>query len=170
MAGTGIFEGCIMNFPNDLFIMSGGQTGVDRGALDAALEFGAPCGGWCPKGRRAEDGVIPLHYPLRETVSSGYDERTKWNVIKSDGTLVIFSGRLTIGTALTITICNFYKKPIFMVDVSGVDLGAVADDIVGFIKVNNIEKLNVAGTRHSKSPGIYSDAKLLVLDVLKKLK
>lgn len=74
---------------SELKIVSGGQTGVDRAALDVALELGLPCGGWCPKGRKAEDGVIHSRYPLKETPSEEYNERTTWNVRDSDGTLIV---------------------------------------------------------------------------------
>jgi predicted Rossmann fold nucleotide-binding protein DprA/Smf involved in DNA uptake len=82
-------------------VVSGGQTGVDRAALDAALEAGIPCGGWCPKGRIAEDGRLPSRYPLRETPSDSYAQRTEWNVRDSDGTLILTRGALDGGTALT---------------------------------------------------------------------
>jgi hypothetical protein len=65
--------------PHSLIIISGGQTGVDRGALDAGLELGAPCGGWCPDGRKAEDGPIPDRYPLDELKGAGYPEPTRCN-------------------------------------------------------------------------------------------
>src|SRR5438552_18876277 len=96
--------GDLQLFPVDapLVIHSGGQTGVDRAALDVALELGLPCGGWCPKGRRAEDGPIPARYPLIETSSPFYPQRTKRNVLDSDGTLILTFGCPTGGTALTI--------------------------------------------------------------------
>src|SRR5438105_15558458 len=82
-------------------IVSGGQTGVDRAALDVALELGMPCGGWCPRGRRAEDGPITDRYPLSETPWSGYPQRTGWNVRDADGTLILTMGQADRGTALT---------------------------------------------------------------------
>src|SRR6516162_1127534 len=92
-------------------VVSGGQTGVDRAALDIALELGIPCGGWCPKGRLAEDGTIPNHYPLKETPLPLYPQRTEWNVRNSDGTLVLTTGQTKGGTALTIAIARRQKKP-----------------------------------------------------------
>src|SRR5437870_6380616 len=91
-------------------IISGGQTGVDRAALDVALELGLPCGGWCPKGRRAEDGPIPARYPLAETPWSGYPQRTLWNVRDSDGTLILVDGEPDRGTQLTIELAKRKKK------------------------------------------------------------
>lgn len=75
-----------------LRVISGGQTGVDRAALDVALELGLPCGGWCPAGRRAEDGPIPARYPLTETAGADYVERTRRNVVEADATLVLCHG------------------------------------------------------------------------------
>src|SRR6516162_4541079 len=87
-------------------VVSGGQTGVDRGALDAALGLGVPCGGWCPDGRRAEDGVIPARYPVTELRGAGYEERTHKNVEDSDGTLIITFGQVSGGTARTLEVCR----------------------------------------------------------------
>lgn len=90
-------------------IISGGQTGVDRAALDAALQLGIPCGGWCPKGRKAKDGPIPDRYPLKETESGSYPVRTEMNVRDSDGTLILTWGRPTGGTALTVRLARRHK-------------------------------------------------------------
>jgi Circularly permutated YpsA SLOG family len=97
-------------------IVSGGQTGVDRAALDVALELGLECGGWCPRGRRAEDGEIPARYPLRETRSAGYPVRTERNVRDSDATLVLHEGRLGRGTALTAGCARRLGRPLLEVD------------------------------------------------------
>jgi hypothetical protein len=99
-----------------LKIISGGQTGVDRGALDAALAFEVECGGWCPAGRLAEDGAIPEHYPVVELANAGYAERTARNVADSDGTLVISKGELFGGTHETIDGCVEMGKPYLVID------------------------------------------------------
>jgi hypothetical protein len=91
---------------------------VDRASLDAALEFGIPCGGWCPKGRKAEDGPIPPRYPLSETPSADYGQRTEWNVRDSDGTLILNSGELAGGTAQTVEIARRLRKPFLVVDLA----------------------------------------------------
>src|SRR6516162_5915243 len=92
-------------------VVSGGQTGVDRAALDIALELGVPCGGWCPKGRLAEDGVIPDRCPLTETPTKRYPQRTEWNVRDSDATLILAAGKPTVGTKLTVEVCRRLGKP-----------------------------------------------------------
>lgn len=131
-----------------LTIYSGGQAGVDRGALDAALQTGNPCAGWCPKGRRAEDGAIPPRYPLRQ-VDGGYQERTRKNVEDSDGTLILHRGPLQQGTLLTLQICRELGKPVCLVDA---DTSRAADAAIvarEFIEHHGIERLNVAGPRRS---------------------
>jgi hypothetical protein len=133
-------------------IISGGQTGVDRAALDVALEMAIPCGGWCPKGRRAEDGVIDARYPLEETSSPHYRLRTERNVRESDGTLIVARGRAKGGTALTIRLAEKYKKPLFVVDLAS---GCRPDAAKEWIQKNNIKTLNIAGPRESESPSIY---------------
>jgi len=129
-------------------IYSGGQAGVDRGALDAALQTGNPCAGWCPKGRRAEDGPIPSRYPLRQ-VDGGYEERTRRNIEASDGTLILHRGPLSQGTLLTLQICRELDKPVCLVDAdtSSADDAAIAAQ--RFIEQHGIERLNVAGPRRS---------------------
>src|SRR5437773_12578103 len=100
-------------------VISGGQTGVDRAALDAAQELGLDCGGWCPRGRRAEDGRIPDRYPLRETASSDYPPRTAANVRDADATLVLTLGRgNSRGTALTRRLVEEQRKPVLEVDLA----------------------------------------------------
>ncbi|MEM8679348.1 MAG: putative molybdenum carrier protein, partial [Planctomycetota bacterium] len=92
-------------------VVSGGQTGVDRGALDAAIYLGLPHGGWCPRGRLAEDGVIPARYELQETTAPQYAVRTEKNVIDSDATLILHSGPLSGGTKYTRAMAEKHQRP-----------------------------------------------------------
>ncbi len=136
-------------------VVSGGQTGVDRAALDAALQLGLPCGGWCPRGRRAEDGPIAPCYPLRETPSEDYAQRTEWNVRDSDATLVLTGGRPAGGTALTIWMARRLGKPVLVLDlVARPDPHAVRSWAEGA----GVATLNVAGPRESQQPGIHAQA------------
>jgi len=136
-------------------IISGGQTGVDRAALDVAFELDIPCGGWCPRGRKAEDGPIHTRYPLQETVSVRYPIRTEKNVRESDGTLILTWRKPSGGTALTIKFAQKHKKPFCIIDLSMVgDLKTVKE----WAKVNRIGILNVAGPPESNKPGIYDQA------------
>jgi hypothetical protein len=144
-------------------IRSGGQTGVDRAALDVALELGIPCGGWCPKGRRAEDGPIPERYPLRETPWSGYPQRTEWNVRDSVGTLILTVGPADRGTALTARIAERLGKPYLKLDLLAAPSAAAVREWAG---AHNVQVLNVAGPRESSSPGIGERARLFLREVL----
>lgn len=144
-------------------IISGGQSGVDRAALDVALALGIPCGGWCPKGRLAEDGPIALRYPLKETPGAEYSERTRRNVQDSDGTLVLTLGAPADGTALTIELAEAAGKPWFVVDF---EKGRETGPVVQWIVREEITVLNVAGPRESKSPGIYDLASSFLAKVL----
>jgi hypothetical protein len=141
-----------VNFPAR--IVSGGQSGVDRAALDVALELGIPCGGWCPKGRTAEDGTLQARYPLRETTLNRYEQRTEWNVRDSDGTLIIARGALTGGTAYTARMAAKLGKPVVVVEPDADQVQAVRD----WLEDNRIAVLNVAGPRESGAPGIHSAA------------
>jgi Circularly permutated YpsA SLOG family len=138
-------------------IISGGQSGVDRAALDVALALGIPCGGFCPRGRRAEDGTIPDVYPLTETASAEYPERTERNVSSSDATLILRRGDPDRGTALTARMANRHRKPLYMVD-----LAQPADEepqrVKAWLRQQKIEALNVAGPRASSQEGIYEAA------------
>ncbi len=150
-------------------IISGGQTGVDRAALDVASELGALCGGWCPRGRRAEDGTIPEHYPLRETPSSDYVERTEWNVRDADATLVLTHGAPTGGTALTVELARQYDKPCRIVDL-GERSAAEPEETRRWLGHIHPRTLNVAGPRERGHPGIYQKAREFLLALLSESK
>jgi hypothetical protein len=144
-------------------VVSGGQTGVDRAGLDAALALGIPCGGWCPRGRRAEDGRIDVRYPLQETPSRDYAERTEWNVRDSDGTLILARGAPQGGTALTLEIARRLGRPALVIDLAAArEPGAVRD----WLAREGIRILNVAGPRESAAPGIHAEALRLLQFVL----
>ena len=132
-------------------IVSGGQSGVDRAALDVALALGLACGGWCPRGRRAEDGPIDEHYPLAETPLAAYGQRTAWNVRDSDATLVLLRHRPTGGTRLTIAQAARAGRPWRMVRLTG---DARPEATVRWLRHPAIRRLNVAGPRESEAPGI----------------
>lgn len=137
-------------------IISGGQTGVDRAALDAARACGLPCGGWCPRGRRAEDGSIPADYPLCETPSVEYAVRTEWNVRDSDATLILTAGPLSGGTALTRAVADRLGKPCLIVDL---DDPPPVRTIAERLRTPTIPVLNIAGPRESTVPGVYARAR-----------
>lgn len=136
-------------------LVCGGQTGVDRAVLDVALARGLACGGWCPKGRRAEDGALPVRYPLQETPHKEYAQRTEWNVRDSDGTLILNQGPLEGGTALTEEIARRLGKPCLIVDLEyGVGPAAARQ----WVEAHQLDVVNLAGPRESKRPGIYQTA------------
>jgi hypothetical protein len=139
-----------------LKIISGGQTGVDRAALDVALELGIEHAGYCPRGRRAEDGPIDARYALVETDSPQYHVRTERNVVESDGTLILCRGTPTGGTRLTLSLARRIGRPHRLIDL---DVPADAAEIAAWLAEAGIERLNVAGPRESQSHGIYAAAR-----------
>ena len=147
-----------------LKIISGGQTGVDRAALDVALKLGIQCGGFCPKGRKSEDGAIPEKYPLTETQSDNYPERTELNVKTGDATLILIAGNPDRGTQLTIDLCKRHNKPCLVMDLNDEKERV---DIKLWIDKNKIGNMNVAGNRESISPGIQEKAYQFLLKTLK---
>lgn len=136
-------------------IVSGGQTGVDRGALDAAIALGISHGGWCPRGRLAEDGRIPDRYELLQTDSAEHAVRTEQNVIDSHATLILYRGRLSGGTELTLRLAERHRRPHMVVDL---DAPPPAEEVRRWLQSGRIEVLNVAGPRQSQSPGIAARA------------
>lgn len=145
-------------------VISGGQTGVDRAALDAAMSAGLAVGGWCPAGRRAEDGRIPDSYRLDETPSAEYAERTEWNVRDSDATLILYRGQITGGTRLTQGLARRHGRPLLLREISApVDPQSVAH----WLHANRIKVLNCAGPRESGAPGIESQARALLAEVFR---
>ena len=144
-------------------IISGGQTGVDRAALDAAIELGIACGGWCPKGRPSEQGPIPDHYPLTETPSADPAQRTEWNVRDADATLIIARGKLTGGAALTRRLARSTERPCLVIDDAG-ETSAAA--VRAWLNEHAVRTLNVAGPRASTDPQIYELARQLLRSAL----
>lgn len=141
-------------------IISGGQTGVDRAALDVALAFGVPCGGWCPRGRLAEDGVIDARYPLRETPSRNYTQRTEWNVRDADGALLLPCGAPTGGTLFTRECAERLQKPYYVMELTSLENVA---ECVAWIAQYHIRVLNIAGPRESAQPGVvYESARRMI--------
>jgi hypothetical protein len=150
-SAIGSFNPVETNLPDGFKIISGGQTGVDRAALDAAIQLGIPHGGWCPKGRKAEDGRIDHRYNLQETLEADYRKRTEKNIIESDGTLVLPGEAMSKGTALTINLARKHSKPTAVIP-----LISEQDDksLMAWVKSTGIKILNVAGPRESIYPGI----------------
>jgi len=138
-------------------IVSGGQSGVDRAALDLAIELRIPHGGWCPKGRLAEDGRIAEIYSLEETPLEDVDQRTEWNVRDSDATLILTWGVPAGGTKWTIECAENQKKPFLIFDIESPVGKDEAEKFHRWLENNSVRTLNVAGPRESLRPGvIYS--------------
>lgn len=146
-------------------VVSGGQTGVDRAGLDAAIKAGIPIGGYCANGRTAEDGIIPDQYPMIELESPESFYRTERNVIESDGTLIINIGELTQGTMLTYDFTLQYGKPSLIVQLDAEEL-IKPEHIVRWIKGQYINTLNIAGPRESKIQGGIYDRALRYLNLV----
>ncbi|MGP0591782.1 putative molybdenum carrier protein [Nitrospira sp. T9] len=147
-------------------IVSGGQTGADRAALDFALKFGIECGGWVPKGRMGEDGVIPAHYPnLVETDSDDPNIRTELNVRDSDATILITRGAPTGGSAFTVEVAMRLGKAVFHVDLNRESMDQVVPEVCRWLQNLHPAILNVAGPRASEDHDIYDLAKVLLESV-----
>ena len=147
-------------------IISGGQTGADQGALDASIKYSLPHGGWVPKGRLTENGPLPDEYKLKEIPTKNYPDRTEKNVLASDGTVVITHGKLTGGSALTKKLAEKHKRPSLHINLNETPAFLAASEINAWINENNIEILNVAGSRASKDPKIYEDTTYIIQGVI----
>lgn len=143
-------------------IISGGQTGADQAALDAAIELGIPHGGWIPKGRLTEDGPLPDKYTLTEMPTKDYLKRTKKNVLDSDGTVIFSHGDLTGGSKRTADFATELCKPFLHVDLNKTLPSQSAEVIAAWIKGHDITVLNVAGSRASKDPQIYDRVRIVM--------
>lgn len=143
-------------------IVSGGQTGVDRAALDVAIAMGIGHGGWCPAGRLSEDGTVPSRYELQETDSRSYPARTKQNVIDSDATLILYEGKLKGGTLLTQSFCQRLGKPYLAIQMDGEEAELARE----WLRKFRPQTLNVAGPRESTSVGIFHRSMAYLLQIL----
>jgi hypothetical protein len=148
-------------------IISGGQTGADQAALDVAIKLNIPHGGWIPKGRKTEDGILPEKYHLQEMPTSSYPKRTEKNILDSDGTLIFSRGKLTGGSALTRKLAKQHNLPWLQIDLDKAGVIETVLQITVWIEKNNIQILNVAGPRESKGPGIHDDVVNILEAVLK---
>lgn len=153
-------------------VVSGGQTGVDRAALDAAIAHGLPYGGWCPRGGWAEDleeppGLLARYPALRATPAAEPEQRTRWNVRDSDATLILLPGgrpRAASGTALTIATAEELGRPLMVVDLDGAGAGEHAATMLAELPPGGV--LHIAGPRESGAPGIYRTARELLAGLL----
>ena len=152
-------------------IVSGGQTGADRGGLDAAIELNIPHGGWCPKGRGAEDGKIPAKYNLTETTSFVYWKRTEQNVIDSSATIIFTFGSPTGGSKLTLEFAVKHSKPHIHIDLNYDDTQIINKLSKWLADLHNPQIiLNIAGTRESEAPGIQERVYGIVVRVCGRLR
>ncbi|MCW5203621.1 putative molybdenum carrier protein [Desulfobulbus sp. US4] len=146
-------------------IISGGQTGADRAALDAAIERGIPHGGWLPKGRVTEDGPLGQEYCLQELDSYRYRDRTRKNVVESDGTLIVSYGPLTSGSALTEALAIRHDRPCLHLNMEYFSQDEAVQAVEQWLARNTIETLNVAGPRASSDERIYETVRELILGI-----
>lgn len=143
-------------------IVSGGQTGVDRAALDVAIFLEIEHGGWCPLGRRAEDGRIPAVYRLKQTRSKQYSARTEQNVVDSDGTCILYRQQTTGGTELTRKLAIKHNRPLICIDLNVAEEKEL-EELNSWLKNHGIKVLNIAGPRESTCPGIMNQTERFLL-------
>lgn len=150
-------------------IISGGQTGADRAALDFAIKHNIPYSGWIPKGRKTEDGQLPHRYMLQEMPTDAYSQRTEKNILDSDGTVIVSHGLLSGGSALTREFAIQHSKSWIHFDMDELTIDVVAERCLSWLTRNEIKILNVAGPRGSKDPKIYKATMELLEEVLRKM-
>lgn len=143
------------NYTAPQLILAGGQTRVDRAALDWAIDMGIAHGGWCPRGRTAQDGPLPERYKLKETEATGYSKRTRMNVRDADATLIIHYGPLLGGTRLTLRLADEMEKPVRLVDLSK-DWPSQTIHVQAWWTERGLHSLNVAGPSEERVQGIYA--------------
>lgn len=146
-------------------IISGGQTGADRAALDAAIELGIPHGGWLPRGRITEDGPLAQHYCLQELDSYRYRDRTRKNVVESDATLIVSSGPLTGGSALTEALAIRYDRPCLHLNMEYYAIDSAVRTVEQWLSKHAVSVLNIAGPRAGSDEKIYETVRELVLRI-----
>jgi len=147
-------------------IISGGQTGTDQAALDAAIKYNFPHGGWIPKGRKTGDGRLPDDYKLKEMSTGSYPKRTEQNIIDSGGTVIISYGKLTGGSKLTQKLAEKHRKPCLHINLYETPAFIASSLINSWVILHKIETLNVAGLRASKDPRIYQNVKYVMEGVI----
>jgi len=149
-------------------IISGGQTGADRAALDAAIELGLDYGGAIPRGRLTENGSLDLKYKrMTEIETEIYSARTEKNVVDSDATLLFTLGRIGEGTALTMKLAERYNKPHLHIELTEKTDKIAVGIINKWLKETRPSILNVAGSRESTSRGVYARVYSILKNVLK---
>ena len=147
-------------------IISGGQTGADQAALDVAIELGFEHGGWIPRGRKTENGLLPDKYKLQEMSTASYPKRTEQNILDSDSTLIISHGKLTGGSALTRKMAKKHGRPWLHLDMDKLSVSDASKTTASWIERNGIQILNVAGARGTKDPTIYNATMEILKTVL----
>ena len=147
-------------------IISGGQTGADQAALDVAIDFSIPHGGWISKGRKTEKGKLPDRYHLTETNTMDDAQRTELNVVDSDATLLFSHGVLQGGSALTRDLAKKHNKPCLHMDLDEINEYKVVEIIRAWLRAREVGVLNIAGPCSSEDPRIYDNVKRILKSLL----
>ncbi len=146
-------------------IISGGQTGADQAALDAAITLNIPHGGWLPRGRKTENGPLPIRYALYECNSARYRDRTEKNILHADGTLIFSFGPLSGGSALTEALAIRHDRPFLHIDFERIDKTQAAAMVESWLQTMRLQTVNVAGQRASNEPRIYEAVYSLLTEI-----